>query len=512
MTQKTRLRIDHSFPRVPPGLGLLFCLASSTILLAPNMGRAQTASDHSMSATHGPVTASGAPDTALAAPRAVSGAPRMPAVPPRVVVQPAERTGAHATHGTSAPGHTKPQEAQPAAGASHAGHKAHAAMPDTGVLGPYPMSREASGTSWQPDAAGHNGLHAMAGGWMLMGHANLTAIYDRQSGPRGGDKTFLAGMLMGAARHHAGSGGTLNLRAMLSPEPFMGRRGYPLLLAQGETADGVTPLIDRQHPHEIVMELSGSYSQSLSAASSAFLYAGYPGEVALGPPAFMHRASGEENPQAPITHHWLDSTHIVFGVVTGGLVSGDWKLEMSRFTGREPDERRFDFDRAKLGSTAARLSWNPNAHWALQASWGELESPEQLEPLIDETRWTASASYASQVFEDSSLAAMLALGLKHLSDGTERGAALLEATYKAGPSWTFYSRGELAENSELVPALGKKPVAEITAGGHHEWRLSANTKLGLGALTTRDFLPSSLRPLYGRSPHGEMVYLRLTAK
>jgi hypothetical protein len=374
------------------------------------------------------------------------------------------------------------------------------------------MSREASGTSWQPDAALHHGLHAMAGGWTLMGHANLTAITDRQSGPRGGDKTFLTGMLMGAARHQAGSAGTLNLRAMLSPEPFMGRRGYPLLLAEGETADGVNPLIDRQHPHEIVTELSASYAHRFGAASSAFLYAGYPGEVALGPPAFMHRASGEDNPQAPITHHWLDSTHIVFGVVTGGFVSGDWKLEMSRFTGREPDERRFDFDRANTDSTAARISWNPGAHWALQVSWGELESPEQLDPGIDETRWTASSSYVSQVFEDSSIAATLALGLKHLSDGTELGAALLEGAYKIGDSWTFYSRGELVENRELVPALGKKRVAEITAGGQYEWRVSAHTKLGLGALTTRDFLPASLRPLYGRAPHGEMVYLRLTAK
>jgi hypothetical protein len=509
MAQKTPPRIDLHFPRAPIGSGPLFSLAVSILLLAANDGRAQT-SDHSRGGMH--TMASPGMSTAPAVPRAVSGARRMPAVPPRVVAQPVEGGDMHGMHERGKPGAPEAHGAQSVRGVPHVGHGSHAAMPDTGVLGPYPMSREASGTSWQPDAAEHRGLHTMAGDWTLMGHANLTAIYDRQSGPRGGDKTFLTGMLMGAARHQAGSGGTLNVRAMLSPEPFMGRRGYPLLVANGETADGTTPLIDRQHPHEIVMELSGSYSHAFGRASSAFLYAGYPGEAALGPPAFMHRASGEDIPQAPITHHWLDSTHIVFGVVTGGIVSGDWKIEMSRFTGREPDQRRFDFDRANADSTSARISWNPGAHWALQVSWGELESPEQLVPGSDETRWTASSSYAAPVFEDSSLAATLALGVKHLSNGTELGAALIEAAYKVGDSWTFYSRGEVAQNWELVPALGKKRVGEITAGGCYEWRLSARTKLGLGALTTRDFLPSSLRPVYGRSPHGEMVYLRLTAK
>src|SRR6185369_11257758 len=42
------------------------------------------------------------------------------------------------------------------------------AMP--GLYGPYPMTREASGTSWQPDAGRHSGVHVMRGAWMLMFH------------------------------------------------------------------------------------------------------------------------------------------------------------------------------------------------------------------------------------------------------------------------------------------------------------------------------------------------------
>jgi hypothetical protein len=118
----------------------------------------------------------------------------------------------------------------------------------------------------------------------------------------------------------------------------MGKSGYPLLLASGETANGTDRLIDRQHPHDFVMELSASVSQNLGEKGSVFVYAALPGEPAFGPPAFMHREAILDSPEAPISHHWLDSTHISFGVLTGGIVLDRMKLEVSRFNGREPDQ------------------------------------------------------------------------------------------------------------------------------------------------------------------------------
>src|SRR5262249_8855710 len=147
---------------------------------------------------------------------------------------------------------------------------------------------------------------------------------------------------------------------------------YPLLLASGETADGRTHLVDRQHPHDLFMELSGSYAYPIGERGSVFVYVGLPGEPAVGPPAFMHRAPIMDSPEAPISHHWLDSTHIVFGVVTAGITSGAWKIDVSRFTGREPDANRFDIDRTRFDSTSARLSWNPLRRLSMQASWAHL--------------------------------------------------------------------------------------------------------------------------------------------
>src|SRR5207244_354614 len=139
--------------------------------------------------------------------------------------------------------------------------------------------------------------------------------------------------------------------AMLSAEPgTIGKAGYPLLLQTGETADGRTPLVDRQHPHDLFMELSASYALSAGPGGSLFVYGGLPGEPALGPPVFMHRMSGEWFPDAPIGHHWLDSTHITYGVLTGGLVDGMWKFEGSLFRGREPDENRTDIETGNLDS------------------------------------------------------------------------------------------------------------------------------------------------------------------
>ncbi|MES2256825.1 MAG: hypothetical protein V4559_17515 [Pseudomonadota bacterium] len=383
-------------------------------------------------------------------------------------------------------------------------------MSMTGALGAYGMTRESSGTSWQPDAAPMNGIMDMSGDWMTMLHARILGVADSQSGPRGGTQTFAAGMLMGMATKSFGSNDTLGLHAMISIDPFMGRRGYPLLLASGETADGVTHLVDRQHPHDLFMELAASFSHRLTETDSLFVYAGYPGEPALGPSAYMHRVSGEDIPETPISHHWLDSTHVSFGVVTLGWVHDDWKLEVSQFTGREPDQFRFNFDPARFDSTSARLSFNPNSNWSLQISGGTLKSPEALEAEIDERRLTASATYFNR-FSFGAVAATLAFGNKHLSDGIDESAGLLEAEWRPDNAWTLFGRAETIGSDELVPGPAVRNAGKVSFGGIHDWRLAENWKFGLGGLYAFDFTPSSPTEPYGGGAHGAMAFVRVIA-
>ncbi len=165
---------------------------------------------------------------------------------------------------------------------------------------------------------------------------------------------------------------------MFSLDPITaGGEGYPLLFQTGESYKN-QPLVDRQHPHDLFSELSVSYSQALSSKSDVFAYVGYPGEPALGPAAYIHRPSGFFNPDAPLTHHWVDATHITFGVATLGVRYGNVKIEGYSFTGREPDENRYDFDKPLFDSWSGRLSYNLTASWALQASHGFIKQPELL--------------------------------------------------------------------------------------------------------------------------------------
>jgi hypothetical protein len=399
----------------------------------------------------------------------------------------------------------------------HAGHvmpaeAPHAAHAMTGALGPYPMTREAAGTAWQPDAGLHPGRHIVRGDWTLMGHLALNAVHDWQAGPRGDEMDYLAGMAMGMARRGFSNGDALQLRAMLSPDPFMGKRGLPILLGSGETADGVTPLVDRQHPHDLFMELSASYSKRLSERSSLFVYGGLPGEPAFGPPAFMHRMSIMDSPEPPISHHWLDSTHITFGVVTAGVVAGDWKLEASRFRGREPDERRFDIETGPLDSTAIRASWNPTPEWSLQASYADVTSPEQLEPDDDQTKWSASAIYTRRIGEAGWWSTTAAWG-RRSGDHDDLDAWVLESAVKPNARWTIFARAERTETNELSSAGGHHgptfTVGKASVGVIRDWTVGEGVTVGVGGLYAMNFLPAGLEASYGGDPDGAMAFVRL---
>lgn len=373
-----------------------------------------------------------------------------------------------------------------------------------GAFGPYAMDREASGTSWQPEAVPMQGIMTMDGDWMTMVHGYLYQVRDHQGGPRGANEDFSESMFMVMAQRTRGQD-TLGLRGMFSLDPLMGPAGYPLLLQTGETADRVNPLVDRQHPHDLFMELSASYSHAFAETDSLFVYAGLPGEPALGPPAFMHRASGVDNPEAPLSHHWLDSTHVTFGVLTAGLVLGQVKLEASVFHGREPDERRWNIDGGALDSYAARATWNPDEHWSLQASRGYLRSPEQLDPAVDQRRSTASAMYSGAV-GDAQWDATLGWGQDDNRPGDKLDAWLAESELKFSGVHTWFARLERVQEDELLPSM--VTVGKLSVGYIHDWPVAEHLSLGLGGLVSVYGLPATAQAAYG-NPHSYMLFLRL---
>ena len=345
--------------------------------------------------------------------------------------------------------------------------------------------------------------------WQIHSQTVLTVISDSQNGPRGGDKTFLAGMTMLMASRALGGNNTLALEAMLSPDPFMGKDGYPLLLQTGETADGTTELIDRQHPHDLFMGLGATVTHRFGDDASAFVNVGYPGEIAFGPTAFMHRASSQSFPTAPITHHWLDSGHITMGVITGGVTKGSIKIEISQFTGREPDEKRFNLDPVHLDSTAVRVTWAMTPDLTVQASWARQVSPEELAPAVNLRKSSLSFEYARDFGARGKLNSTLAFGRKQEEHGTDKplDAYLFENTWRINAKWTALARFERTHNDELAP--GAHWVGKSEIGGMRTFAINDNTSVGVGIVRQFNSVPDALKPAYGNHPNGTVAFVTL---
>jgi hypothetical protein len=381
-----------------------------------------------------------------------------------------------------------------------------------GIYGSYPMQRDSTGSSWIPSSTKMPSIHQTIDEWFLMTHGFLMAIYDHQGGYRGKDKFFSENMLMTTSQKDFQKA-TFALRGMISLEPAtIGCNGYPLLLQTGETCNGITPLIDRQHPHDFLMELAAVYTARFSSENSLFFYFGYPGEPALGPPAYIHRFSSFFNPEAPITHHWLDSTHIVFGVATLGYVHNWLKIDGSIFTGREPDQHRWNFDKPRFDSYSARLSFNPTENIALQISYGLLKKPEILQPNINTYRTTASFIY-NKSWRNNNWQITAAWGLNRNVNAHSRlnlNGYLLESAIEINNKHVIFGRGEYVAKDELFISPNKIfKVGKLDLGYLFEFPLLPYSIWGVGFVASASFVPHLLKPEYGNTPLSYMVFIRI---
>lgn len=354
------------------------------------------------------------------------------------------------------------------------------------------------------------GLHFDLGsGWSGMAHGHAWGVYTDQTGPRGDDKLYVQSMAMLMAEREF-EGGRLLFKTMLSAEPLMDNRGYPNLFATGETAGG-TPLVDRQHPHDLFMELAARVDVDIAGGTTAFLYGGPVGEPALGPPAFMHRASARLNPEAPISHHWFDSTHITYGVVTAGVASSMWQVEASAFRGEEPDEDRWDIEAPRLDSWSVRGTLTPSPNWALQVSYGRIDEPEATHPDVDEARTTASVHYNA----GAGLSAMAAFSAKNRMPGDTLTAWLAEANWDVTERHALFARFESVANDEFFPDHAHPlhdrifRVSKVQAGYAYTLPLGP-FGLSLGGSAATFIKPDALDASYGDDPMGYTLFAKLT--
>ena len=354
------------------------------------------------------------------------------------------------------------------------------------------------------------------GGWAfhLLGIARLT--YNDQGGPSGESGLESTNWSMVMAQRDAGPG-LLTLMLMNSLEPLTLREeGSPHLFQTGESLDG-RPLVDHQHPHDLFMNLSATYRVAFGQQSAAWIQLAPVGEPALGPTAFMHRASAGENATSPLGHHWHDSTHITYNVATLGWGWRWLAFEASAFHGKEPDEGRWDIDGGEPDSLAARVAIRLRNGWSGQASHGYLHEPEALEEG-DTHRTTASLHYGAA--GDRPLAATLIWG-RNAEDHGVSSSYLLEAAYQVTPADHAYGRIEWSEKDYgLLASKGHgdthgpdvPEIAEIgalTLGYVRELSSSGNLRLAAGADLTAYTFPSRLEPVYGDAPLSVHAFFRL---
>jgi hypothetical protein len=373
----------------------------------------------------------------------------------------------------------------------------------------------ASGTSVNPASSPLPMIMTHFADWntMFMGAGFVSDV--QQSGPRGGDKLYSTNWFMTAAEHKLGTNGAFQAELMLSLEPAtMTDRRYPLLFQTGETAFGKA-IVDGQHPHNFIMALGFHYTRSLGEDTTVDVYFAPVGDPALGPVAFPHRDSAMELPEAPLSHHLQDSTHIADEVVTLGIAHKKFKLEASGFYGSEPGENRWIIQTGPINSWSTRLWFFPTKNWAAQVSTGYLVHPEALEPG-DQWRTTSSLAY-SKPMAGGSWSSTLIWGRTH-STATQRNlnSYLAETVVPVRRRNFITGRAELVDKDELFsdetllqPALlSTFRVGAYTIGYTRDFAWFRHVQTGAGVNFTAYTLPDAIKPYYGNHPIGGNVFIR----
>ena len=384
----------------------------------------------------------------------------------------------------------------------------------TGALWIAPAMAEAQ------DQHQHGTPSASPSNWHLMQDGVAFFTLNDQGGSRGGRDFSVQNWWRGMA-HRPTGGGTLQFNVMFSLEPAtLGKDGYREIFQVGETLNGL-PLIDRQHPHEFLMQAAVVWRRPLGGGYALTLAGAPVGEPALGPVAFMHRASAFENPTAPLGHHTFDSTHIAMGVLTAAIDRGPLQVETSLFNGREPDEQRWDLmDPGPLDSWSIRGWYRPNPRWSFQVSHGLLREPEALEPG-NLRRTTASGSWTR-----GSTSTTLLYG-RNDKPGTDNNAFLAESTHTFGLN-AVYGRYEAVQVETDVLRFGSHTTGKairtangiedrnradivhaLTLGGVRTVGRWSGWDLGAGGDVTVYAVPETLRPTHGDRPVSFHLFVRI---
>ena len=298
-----------------------------------------------------------------------------------------------------------------------------------------------------------------------------------------------------AGAEHALAGGSIMFTAMISLEPAtITNRSYPP--AVSNRRDSLRQAT-RRRPASA--RLGDGPQRPVRAPSGPRHHAAVllrTSDPALGPVAFPRRASAAEIPQAPIGHHWQDSTHIADNVATVAVRHKWLRVEASGFYGSEPDENRWNIDWGGMNSYSARVSVAPTQSWMAQVSAGRLTKPERREQG-DVVGTTASVSYTRGGWSSS-----LIWGRNHQTFTRHALNSVLSGELRAVAPEEFFHRP--CRGGGQGRTLRARDLSRL----HPGYRNLQRRQTGRGANICAYRIPPALQTAHSQHPYGVNVYLR----
>lgn len=354
----------------------------------------------------------------------------------------------------------------------------------------------------------YDGLKAK---WLFWGY--MQPVFDKQGGCFDEHNVYANNEFLALAQvgKHCD---TLNFRTIFSVEPgTIGKCGYPLIFSTGYTANGITERLNSYPPLDFVTELSGSYVHQWQKGR-IYSYFGLPGATVLNLLP-QQRIAEFFMPTGSITHRYMTSTDIVYGVGSAGATLYGMCLEGSFFTGKSQDERYWKIKRPHFDSWALRLSYCYEDRFSFQASYGSIHDTDPVELCVKNKRFLFSAAY-NVLTEDTLWNATIAYAHNRYYPGEDIHSALLESCFIAYNKHILFGRYEYTQTDaslayrsreDLTDVLYK--VQKIGLGYRYQCKPIMHALWSFGVSGDFSIVPRNLQSVYGQHPFSWYLFLRV---
>ena len=340
----------------------------------------------------------------------------------------------------------------------------------------------------------------------LMFHLNQFLLYSSTSGPRGASRLTGPGYWMLTYDNDLTAKNHLSVSVMGSPEQLtVGDSGTPQLLQ--------TDNIDNFHAHDTIMAFEFRDVMALGNGNNQRLTLMFAprGEAAIGPVPFMHRASAEGNPDAPLGHALQDGFHDASTVLGMEFQIVRTTVEVTAFSGQNIT---WPLPLHNPDSYSFRLNQDFDDHVRVGASYADALLPNDAGGA-EHNQFISAWLTTSHRIHGGALKSAFVWGSTRVHHEAFLNSFLEEAVYQSGKNG-FSGRAEILQIAPAQLALvttdgaaDSKWVGALTVGYERTLFEKHDLSVLVGGSYTKNFVPAAFQPAYGSDPNGAKIYLRI---